>query len=280
MDSNNENNEKEGDHAFLLLTLTQGEWGERIAEHIQQTAPSHWVVNTWKAPRVLPPIIDYPEDFLPESLPQASVVLSLGDTSGLAQLVPDVAAMSGAKAVIAPIDNNESLPPGLARQLNQWLENINVESVFPKPFCSLTETTYNQKPLVTPYDIELVREFARYYGRPEFNIVVEDGRISEAEITRDAACGCARAVADGLVGIEVDNAVDKTGMLHHHFPCLASMNQDADYHDTLMHVSGHIIQDSVKEEIKEYLSPTPYLRPEGHVEEATNFTTDGEPEDD
>jgi hypothetical protein len=276
MDSNDEN---KGFHAFHLLTLTQGEWGERIADHIKETAPDHWVVSNWKAPRILPPIIDYPEDFLPESFPQASVVLALGDTSGLAQLVPDVAAMSGAKAVIAPIDNNESLPPGLARQLKQWLENMDVESVFPKPFCSLTETTYNHKPLVTTYDIELVREFARYYGRPEFTIAVEDGRITDAQITRDAACGCARSVAVGLVGIEVDDAVEKTGMLHHHFPCLASMNQDADYHDTLMHVSGHILQDSVKEQIKEHLSPTPYLRPEGHVEESTDLTSGGETTD-
>lgn len=276
MDSHNEN---KGVDAFHLLTLTQGEWGERIANHIKETAPVHWVVNNWKAPRILPPIIDYPEDFLPETFPQASVVLALGDTSGLAQLVPDIAQMAGAKAVIAPIDNNESLPPGLARQLKQWLDGINVESVFPKPFCSLTETTYNQKPLITPYDIELVREFARYYGRPEFEIDVEDGLITKVQTTRDAACGCARAVADGLVGIAVDAAVDKTGMLHHHFPCLASMNQDADYHDTLMHVSGHILQDSVKEQIKDQLSPTPYLRPEGHVEESINPTSDGETTD-
>lgn len=268
--------ENKGGYAFRLLTLTQGEWGERIAEYIKQTAPSRWVVNTWKAPRVLPPIIDYPEDFLPESFPQTSVVLALGDTSGLAQLVPDIAKMAEAEAVIAPIDNNNSLPPGLVQQLKQWLENMGVESVFPKPFCSLTETTYNQKPLLTSYDIEPVREFARYYGRPQFNIDVEDGRISQIEVTRDAACGCARSVAEGLVGVEVDESIEKTGMLHHHFPCLASMNQDADYHDTLMHVSGHILQDSVKEEIKNHLSPTVYLRPEGHIEIPANPTSDGD----
>jgi hypothetical protein len=272
-------NESKGDSTFQLLTLTQGEWGERIAKHIKQTAPGHWVVNTWKAPRVLPPIIDYPEDFLPESFPPTSVVLALGDTSGLAQLVPDIAQMAGAKAVIAPIDSNESLPPGLVRQLKQWLDNEGVESVFPKPFCSLTETTYNHKPLVASYDIELVREFARYYGRPSFVIEVEDQRINKVDVTRDAACGCARAVAEGLIGTEVDDAIESTGMLHHHFPCLASMNQDADYHDTLMHISGHIIQDSVKENIEEHLSPIQYLRPEGRAEVSGNPSTDEESND-
>jgi hypothetical protein len=52
-------------------------------------------------------------------------------------------------------------------------------------------------------------------------------------------------------------------MLHHHYPCLASMNQEPDYHDTLMHVSGDCLRDAIKEEIRQHLSPTPYLRPAG-----------------
>ncbi|NIM93173.1 MAG: hypothetical protein GTO18_05625 [Anaerolineales bacterium] len=261
-------NENKGDSAFTILALAQGQWGERIAANIQQTAPPHWVIEIWHAPRVLPPIIDDPEDFLPESLPKASLVIALGETAGLAQLVPDAVSLCGAKAVIAPIDNNESLPPGLARQLEGWLEDMDVPSVFPKPFCSLTETTYNQKPRVISYDNEIIREFAHYFGRPSFSVSIEEGIISDVQVKRDSACGCAFAVAEGLPGTPVDDAVNRTGMLHHHFPCLASMNQDPDYHDTLMHVSGHILQDEIKREIEEYLSPTVYLRPEGRVEDS------------
>jgi hypothetical protein len=29
-----------------------------------------------------------------------------------------------------------------------------------------------------------------------------------------------------LIGLPVDQAVEAAGMLHHHFPCLASMNKD------------------------------------------------------
>jgi hypothetical protein len=259
--------ENEGDSVVQLLILTQGKWGDRIAENIQEHAPSHWEVSIWHAPRVLPPIIDYPEDFLPEELPPASLILSLGETSGLAQLVPDAARMTGAQAVIAPIDNNESLPPGLARQLGQWLDDLGVESVFPKPFCSLTEDTYNQKPLLQSYANDLIREFATHFGKPRFSIGVEDGIIQTVDLLRDAACGCARSVAESLPGTHVDAAIERTGMLHHHFPCLASMNQDLDYNDTLMHVSGHILQDSVKSEIEDELSPVPYLRPSGRADD-------------
>ena len=81
-----------------------------------------------------------------------------------------------------------------------------------------------------------------------------------------SACGCARFVADGLAGQPVEEAEHQAGMLHHHFPCLAGMSQDTDYGDTLMHVSGHILRAVVKDEIRAYLQPIPYFRPDGRVE--------------
>jgi hypothetical protein len=44
------------------------------------------------------------------------------------------------------------------------------------------------------------------------------------------------------------------------------MTQDPDYDDTLMHVSGHLVRDAVRDEISGDLAPVPYLRPHGRVE--------------
>ncbi|MBC7224801.1 MAG: hypothetical protein H5T59_11105, partial [Anaerolineae bacterium] len=65
-----------------------------------------------------------------------------------------------------------------------------------------------------------------------------------------AVCGCARYVARGLVGVSADDAEEKAGLLHHHYPCLASMGKDADFGDTLMHVSGNLLKDNVGEQVK------------------------------
>lgn len=254
------------DNLFQILSVTQGKWGERIAENIAVNAPTDWVVHSWAAPRVLPPIVDDPEDFLPPSLPQVDLVLALGEVSGLVQLIPDIVKMTGAKAVVAPIDRNESVPPGLATQLTQWLKEIDVPVALPKPFCSLAEDSYNRKPLVETYDDPLIQRFAAHFGKPEFQVTVEDEKIVAVEVQRDSACGCAKYVADNLIGVKVDEAVEKTGMLHHHFPCLASMNQDQDYNDTLMHVSGHFLQDAIKEGLGSNLS-TLYIKPAGHIDE-------------
>jgi hypothetical protein len=252
---------------FRVLAVTQGQWGERIADNVHQHRPSSWTVDHWKAPRVLPPVVDDPDDFLPPSFKPANLILALGETAGLYQLIPDIARLTGARAVLAPIDRNESLPPGLAAQLKVWLADLGVALVCPKPFCSLTPTTYNRPPIQAAYDVPAVAAFAAHFGRPQFRIEANaEGEIVAVDIEREAACGCARAVAEGLVGCPLSEAEYQAGMLHHHFPCLASMNQDDDYSDTLMHVSGHILREAVQEQIRDRLEPPPYWRPMGFVE--------------
>ena len=252
---------------LAVLVVSQGQWGERIRDNVGRHHPLSWIVEAWSAPKALPPVIDDPADFLPPALPAADLVLALGETPGVAQLIPDIARLTGARSVIAPIDRNESLPPGLAAQLRRWLDELGVAVVFPKPFCSLTETKYNVPPLQVEYQDAVISEFARVFGRPRFLIPVDaDGRISLPLVERDSACGCAQFVAQGLGGQPASAAEAEAGMLHHHYPCLASMNQDAGYHDTLMHVSGHIVRAAVKAEVQDYLEPTAYFRPAGQVE--------------
>jgi hypothetical protein len=76
--------------------------------------------------------------------------------------------------------------------------------------------------------------------------------ITSANVERDAVCGCARYVAERLVGVSVDDAEQEAGLLHHHYPCLASMGIDADYGDTLMHISGNLLKDNVGAEVKSF----------------------------
>jgi len=252
---------------FVILVVTQGQWGDRIYDNLHRLRPPFWFVHKWTAPRALPLVIDDSTDFLPPKLPAVDLVLALGETASVAQLIPDVVKMTGAKSVVAPIDRNESMPPGLVTQLRGWLADLHVAVAFPKPFCSLTETTYNQPPIVETYDDPIIRRFAQHFGKPQLRVTLDDDKhITGVEVERDSACGCAHFVAEGLKGRSVEEAEYEAGMLHHHYPCLASMNQDSDYSDTLMHVSGHVLRVAVKEQIKDHLEPTPYLRPTGRVE--------------
>ena len=237
-----------------ILAIISGEYGQRHVKNIRAHGPDDWQVETWQAPPVLPPVVDYPEDFLPDSLPPADLILSFGEHRGVAELIPEIVRMTGARAVIAPVDREAWLPRGLARQLRGWLADMDVVCVTPKPLCSLTETHYNVRRHRVAYDDPAIAAFARHFGRPDLRITVdpETRTITRVEVARDAVCGCGRAVASGLVGVSADEAEEKAGLLHHHYPCLAGMVKDPDFNDTLMHVSGNLLKDVVAEQVKPY----------------------------
>lgn len=238
-----------------ILAVVSGTYGYRHVENVKQHAPQSWEIETWQAPVAFPLVIDYPEDYLPPELPAAELILSFAEHKGVAELLPEIAAMTGAKAVIASVDNEAWLPRGLARQLRGWLERMGVVCATPKPLCSLTETDY----LVArrqrmAYDSPLISEFARYFGQPDLKLEIdpETRQITTVEVRRDAVCGCARYVAERLAGVSADEAEEKAGLLHHHFPCLASMGIDPDFGDTLMHVSGNLLKDNLNPQVKPY----------------------------
>jgi hypothetical protein len=237
-----------------ILVVTQGEYGKRMVRNLRGFAPEGWSVSEWQAPLSLPMVMDYPEEYLPESLPASDLVLVVGESPAVAEFVPGIARISGAKAVIVPIDRSEWLPKGLGRQL----------AVFPRPLCSLTESSYNLLRQRVQYQDLYISEFARHFGRPRFVMSVDRSRglIVEAKAGRDAVCGCARYVAQGLVGTKVDEAEFKAGMLHHHYPCLGGMSVEDDFSDTLMHVSGNIAKEEVKEQVKDYVE-VQYFTPQG-----------------
>jgi hypothetical protein len=245
-----------------ILAVISGEYGWRHVDNIQAHGPGDWQVEAWRAPAVLPPVIDYPEDHLPQSLPPADLILAFGEHRGVAELIPQIAKMTRARAVVAPVDREEWLPRGLARQLRGWLADVGVVCVTPKPLCSLTETHCNVRRQRVEYDDPLIARFARHFGRSEFRVTVDPVTrvVTEVAVARDAVCGCARHVARGLVGVSADDAEERAGLLHHHYPCLASMGKDPDFNDTLMHVSGNILKEEVGKQVRSYRQIT-YIVP-------------------
>ncbi len=242
-----------------LLAIVSGEYGQRHVRNIREHAPSDWSVALWQAPAVLPQIVDYPEDYLPASFDPADLILSFAEHKGVAELLPDIARMSGARAVIAGVDSEAWLPRGLAAQLRGWLAAQGVVCVTPKPLCSLTPTHYSlTRRQHIAYIDPLIGEFARYFGQPELRLTVDPAThtIATADVERDAVCGCARFVAARLVGMSAGDAEQEAGMLHHHFPCLASMGIDPDFGDTLMHVSGNLLRDNVGVQVRPFKQVT------------------------
>jgi hypothetical protein len=245
-----------------ILAVITGEYGQRHVDNIRAHAPDHWELKLWRALSVYPPIIDYPEDHLPDTLPETDLIIAFGEHKGVAELLPEIARRTEARAVIAAVDREEWLPRGLARQLRRWLAEMDVACVTPKPLCSLTETHYNVRRHRAEFDDPLIAEFARHFGEPRFRITVdpETHDIVDIKVVRDAVCGCARHVAQELLGVPASDAEYLAGLLHHHYPCLAGMGKDTDFNDTIMHVSGNIMKMRIKDEVNEHI-PVRYIVP-------------------
>jgi thymidylate synthase len=253
-----------------LLAVVSGEYGRRKARIIRERGSKEWQVHEWTAPAFFPIVVDDPAEFLPNQFPSADLILALGEHSGIAELLPDICKMTGAKSLIAPVDRVEWLPKGLMNQLRGWLKQVDVVSVFPKPFCSLTETSYSLRGQRVAYSDPLISEFAHHFGKPRVAVTVDpEGKtIASVSVERDTPCGVIGFVAENIVGRKIEDAEYEAGMLHHHYPCLASMGVDNDYNDTLLHVSGNLTRDAFAEAVRPYRE-TMYFKPEGFVEGKT-----------
>jgi hypothetical protein len=224
-----------------ILALVQGNYGKRMVEAWQGHGPAGWEIETLEITSSLPPVMEDAAQFLPPDIPKADLVISLGENAGVAELLPDIVKASGARAVIAAVDNRAWLPPGLAKQLERDFQQMGVDFVFPVTFCALREADA-QDPLI--------KEFARLFGKPEIEIDVENERVKEVRVIRGAPCGSTYFVAEALKGTRVADAEGKSGILHHNYPCLATMNVDWQFHDTLMHRAGSFTKQAVNRALK------------------------------
>ena len=177
----------------------------------------------------------------------------MGEESAVADLIIEVAKRTKAKAVIAPVDNREWLPPGLVNQLKKDLTGLNVAFVAPVPFCTLKEEDSENK---------FIRLFAQYFGKPALEITCKDDKIQDVIVKRDCPCGNTRHVAEQLKGVPLREAENKAGLAHHYYPCWSTMAMDEEFGDTLMHRSGLMTKLAVEKVLEQYRkSHTSYINP-------------------
>jgi thymidylate synthase len=237
-----------------LLILIQGNYGQRIADHISAKKPQAWQLNTWLVPPITESVVDEPEVYLPDNLPPADLILHLAESPQAAQLLPALAEKTGAKGVIASIDSTAWIPLGLRNQLRRELNNKGVAIVFPEPLCSIDEETVgfyeNNK---QPYTSAIISEFARHFGKPKIALTLDQKKkIVAAKILRGAPCGSSQYTSRRIIGLEAEHAVPKAGLMCLHYPCLASMQfeQTDNGVDTIMHTSGRVFNEAMEKALK------------------------------
>ncbi|MCX7597580.1 MAG: DUF166 family protein, partial [Armatimonadetes bacterium] len=171
----------------------------------------------------------------------ADVVIAVHIHQDLLVELPELMARNGGRALIVPIEDPGWARPGLVRQVSELCRARGIECEFPKPFCALTPQT------------PVIKQFSEEYavGRPRLTMTQLDGVVVEVECLRGSPCGLTAWVAGKLVGTRTaDETLASVHSLQAAYPCLASMNMDPAYGDTLMHLAVGLLYEAVQEAVR------------------------------
>jgi len=224
-----------------ILGIVQGHYGERMLECWRKYGPSHWKVEGLKIKGPLPFELEDVSPYIPQEIPESDLIISLGEEPGVLELLPEIVKRAKGKAVIVPVDNRGWVPPGLFKQVEKMLKKMGISAISPVPFCSLKESDSDN-----PY----IKEFARHFGLPEVRLQVDRERIKGGEVIRSAPCGSTFFVIENLKRERVQDAEERAGLLHHNYPCLATMTVDWQFQDTLMHRAGFFTKEAIKKALE------------------------------
>ncbi|WP_456469684.1 DUF166 domain-containing protein [Archaeoglobus sp.] len=195
-------------------------------------------------PTTMPDFIENAEDFLPKQIPEADIAIAIN-------LHPDVLAVlpeklkGKVKALVVPVEEPRWCSSGLAKQMKEKCDELEIEFAAPKPFCNLREQ--EEHPTIN----KMIREMG--IGYPEFEIEILEEGNAYIRVLRSEPCGCAYYI--GIKLRSFDFTLVRAGEMrelwnviaeaHHSFPCTASMERDNEYNETLLHIAGYIARHAV-----------------------------------
>lgn len=199
-------------------------------------------------PSELPAFIENPEKYMPKKIPKANLCVASGLHKDLLLELPPQIEDVGMKGLIVPIEDFIEVPSGLRKQLEEKCQELGLESVFPKPFCSLVPS--ENKPTTSRFVTELK------VGRPLLEISTRNrGKhevIDSTIVTRSAPCGSTWYVARKLIGVKTKQEIlyDAIAKAHHSYPCTATMSIDPEVKEPILHIGGYIIREEVSKALK------------------------------
>ncbi|AKG92078.1 Uncharacterized protein conserved in archaea [Geoglobus ahangari] len=146
-------------------------------------------------------------------------------------LHPDIIAelpeFAGVKCLIVPVEHPAWLSVGLREQVRRKCEEVGIEFYAPKPFCA------SNTPLA---DLG--------FGKPEFRVKMDGNVVEQVEVVRSDPCGNAYYVARRMRGYEILDVGEFWKDIHQHqcaYPCLASMERDAEIREAPFHLAGYVM---------------------------------------
>jgi hypothetical protein len=221
-----------------IYILYHGSFGELVTEHLATSGFADRIVSIYDL-KVASVSLDEPEKDIPEDLPlcECDLLLVLGVLPKAGDLVPVIAAKTGAKAVLWPIEDPNLIPEG-KYSIEEELKKRGMHVEFPEPLCSL-ETSENEE----------IMSFVGAFGKPKFELRVNEKNkvIESVKVLKDTPCGSASKIAAKLVGLsyeDMKSLEEQIGQMHDN-ECVAYMGPER----PIMQEAGKLLIEAVKESL-------------------------------
>ncbi|WP_342304115.1 DUF166 domain-containing protein [Methanolobus sp. ZRKC5] len=211
--------------------ITRGKYGNRLIDTISSKTEME-VVQT-SVPQMLPDFIDEPNEFLEglnidNSVFDSDIVITYSLHPDLTAAIAHMAGKAGVKALIVPGGASKAPVVELEDIAKQYDMLIEVEDIC----CTLQE-----KPET--------KELCSHLSSPVLDIDVDKGIIESVEVLCGAPCGSTWHMAKELVGMKVEEAPARAGLLIQQYPCRAIRGNMGGIHE-----SGEIHKKAVEDAIQ------------------------------
>jgi len=199
-------------------------------------------------PGKLPAFVEEPEEYMPKKILEADLCVASGLQKDLLLELPRQLVKAQVKGLVVPIEDFAEVPSGLKKQVREKCEELGLEYALPKPFCSLERS--ESSPTISRFIDRL------NVGKPLLEISTvrtREGEVIEsAVVKRSAPCGSTWYVARKLAGVRTDRQIlyDVIARAHHTYPCTATMNEDPELREPILHLGGFIIREAVETALK------------------------------
>ena len=173
----------------------------------------HFDVKSFMLPQ-LPELIDEPETYLPDDdFYNVDMIVSYAAHPDINLGLIRKASQHGVGLIIFSGGSKAGSPV----QLKKEAEKLGIRVIWEEICCA------------TP-QIEGYSEFFKYFGAPEFEVKVENGKVVDVKVKRTAFCGASFFVAEKIKGLSIEEAPTKAGYFTQIFPCYATRGIEGGIH--------------------------------------------------